>query len=373
MWIMGSPRQRIRFCQAPDGVRIALAEVGQGPPLVKAANYLTHLELDWDSSVWRHWLHALSSRHRLIRYDERGCGLSDWEIEDFSLEAWVTDLETVVDGLHLERFPLLGISQGGAVAIAYAVRHPERVTRLVLYGAYALGRIRRSTTPEQRQEAATLLDLIRLGWGQDNPAFRQVFTTLFMPDATLDQTRSFNELQRQTTTPANAVLFEEAFYALDVTELARRVTVPTLILHARHDAMVPFEEGRRLAGLIPESTFVPLDGRNHILLETEPAWTRFVEEVAAFLDDMPAGPPPALGARGIVGGLSPREQEVLELISLGLGNAEIAARLFISPHTLRNHITNVFAKLNVETRAQAIVMAREAGMGRSGVDQTGRG
>lgn len=350
-----------------------MAEVGEGPPLVKVANYLTHLEFDWDSPVWRHWLDALSSRRRLIRYDERGCGLSDWEVEDFSLEAWVTDLETVVDGLHLDRFPLLGISQGGAVAIAYAVKHPERVTGLVLYGAYALGRIRRSTTPEQRREAVTLLDLMRLGWGQDNPAFRQVFTTLFMPDATLEQTRSFNELQRQTTSPANAVHFEEAFYALDVTELARKVTVPTLILHARDDAMVPFEEGRRLGGLIPESTFVPLDGRNHILLETEPAWGRFVGEVTAFLDDTLADPALPLVRRDVVGGLSPREQEVLELISLGLGNIEIATRLFISPHTLRNHITNIFAKLDVETRSQAIVMAREAGMGRTGADQPGRG
>jgi pimeloyl-ACP methyl ester carboxylesterase/DNA-binding CsgD family transcriptional regulator len=368
---MGEPRQRIRFCQAPDGVRIALAEVGEGPPLVKAANYLTHLEFDWDSPVWRHWLDALSSGHRLIRYDERGCGLSDWDVVDFSLDAWVTDLETVVDSMHLEHFPLLGISQGGAVAIAYAVRHPERVTRLVLYGAYALGRLRRSTTPEQHQEAVTLLDLIQLGWGQDNPAFRQVFTTLFMPDATPEQTRSLNELQRRTTSPANAVLFEEAFYALDVTDLARRVQVPTLILHARNDAMIPFEEGRRLAGLIPESRFVPLDSRNHILVESEPAWARFVEEVGAFVDDTPTGRPP-LGGTDVVGGLSPREQEVLELISLGLGNAEIAERLFISPHTLRNHITHVFAKLNAETRAQAIVMAREAGMGRSTTDQTGR-
>ena len=213
--------------------------------------------------------------------------------------------------------------------------------------------------------------MIRLGWGQDNPAFRQVFTTLFMPDATPEQTRSLNELQRRTTSSANAVLFEEAFYALDVTDLARRVPVPTLILHARNDAMIPFDEGRRLAGLIPDSTFVPLDSRNHILVESEPAWARFVEEVRAFVDDTPTGRSP-LGGRDVVGGLSPREQEVLELISQGLGNAEIAERLFISPHTLRNHITNVFAKLNAGTRAQAIVMAREAGMGRSGSDQTSR-
>ena len=296
-------RQRIRFCHSRDGVRIACAEAGEGPPLVKAANYLTHLEYDWESPVWRHWLEALATGRRYVRYDERGCGLSDWDIEDFSLEAWVADLEAVVDGLGLERFALLGISQGGAVAIAYAVRHPERVSHLVLYGAYARGRFHRSTSPDQQQEARTLLDLMRLGWGQDNPAFRQTFTSLFMPDGTLGQMRWFNELQRRTTSPENAVRFEEAFYGIDVAELARRVTTPTLILHARGDAMIPFEEGRRLAALIPDSTFVPLEGRNHILLETEPAWPRFVEEVRAFLDQ---APPDALAGRARQqGGLLP--------------------------------------------------------------------
>ena len=281
-------RQRIRFCSARDGVRIACAEAGEGPPLVKVANYLTHLEYDWESPVWRHWLAALADHHRFVRYDERGCGLSDWDIDDFSVDAWVSDLEAVVDGLGLERFPLLGISQGGAVAIAYAVRHPEKVSHLVLYGAYALGRFTRSTSPEQQQEARTLLDLMRLGWGQDNPAFRQTFTTLFMPDATQVQMRWFNELQRRTTSPENAVRFEEAFYGIDVAELARRVMTPTLILHARGDAMIPFDEGRRLAALIPDSSFVPLESRNHILLETEPAWARFVQELSVFIDDTPA-------------------------------------------------------------------------------------
>jgi pimeloyl-ACP methyl ester carboxylesterase/DNA-binding CsgD family transcriptional regulator len=365
---VGSVKQSIRFSRAPDGVRIAYATVGQDPPLVKAANYLTHLEFDRESPVWRHWIDALSTNHRLVRYDERGCGLSDWDVEDFSLEAWVSDLETVVGAVGLDRFPLLGISQGGAVAIAYAVRHPEKVTGLILYGAYALGRFHRSSSPEQDREARTLLDLMRLGWGQDNPAFRQVFTTLFMPDATLEQMRWFNDLQRLTTSPENAVRFEEAFYSLDVTALAPKVAVPTLILHARGDAMIPFEEGRRLAALIPESTFVPLDGRNHILLDTEPAWRRFLDEVEAFIDAT-AEPLPK-GSPAVIGILSPREQEVLELIARGLGNAEIAERLYISPHTVRNHITNVFAKLQVETRAQAIVLAREAGMGRPVEDGT---
>jgi pimeloyl-ACP methyl ester carboxylesterase/DNA-binding SARP family transcriptional activator len=293
---LGGLRQRIRFTHARDGTRIACAEAGDGPPLVKAANYLTHLEFDWESPVWRHWLRALADGRRLVRYDERGCGLSDWDIEDFSLDTWVADLEAVVEELGLDRFPLLGISQGGPVAIEYAVRHPEKVTHLVLYGTYARGRFKRSATPEQQQEARTLLQLMRLGWGQDNPAFRQTFTTLFMPDGTLDQMQWFNELQRRTTSPGNAVRFEEAFYGLDVTEQAQRVTVPTLVLHARGDAMIPFEEGRQLAALVPDSVFVPLEGRNHILLETEPAWTRFVQEVTAFIDET-ASPLPSSGRR----------------------------------------------------------------------------
>jgi pimeloyl-ACP methyl ester carboxylesterase/DNA-binding SARP family transcriptional activator len=284
-WSQRVARQRIRFCSAADGVRIAAAEVGEGPPLVKAANYLTHLEYDWESPVWRHWVDALAAHHRFVRYDERGSGLSDWDVDDFTLDAWVSDLEAVVDGLGIDRFALLGISQGGAVAIAYAVRHPERITHLVLYGAYAVGRFHRSDSAEAQQEARTLLDVMRIGWGQDNPAFRQTFTTLFMPEATLAQTRWFNELQRRTTSPENAVRFEEAFYRLDVRDLARQVTTPTLILHATGDAMIPFDEGRRLAALIPDSTFVQLEGRNHILLEGEPAWTRFVAEVTAFLDE----------------------------------------------------------------------------------------
>ncbi|HZK52001.1 MAG TPA: alpha/beta hydrolase, partial [Actinomycetota bacterium] len=228
-------KQSIRFCHSSDDARIAYATVGRGPPLVKVANYLSHLEFDWESPVWRHWLDELSTRRQLVRYDERGCGLSDWDVDDFSLEAWITDLESVVEATGLQRFPLLGISQGGAVALAYAARHPERVTHLILYGAYARGRLLRSNSPEHLREAGTLLDLMRIGWGQDNPAFRQVFTTLLMPEATADQMNWFNELQRRSTSPQNAVRFEEAFFSLDATELAPNITTPTLVLHARAD------------------------------------------------------------------------------------------------------------------------------------------
>ena len=184
--------QEIRYCTSPDGVRIAYASTGAGPPMVKAANWLTHLDLEWGSPIWAHWIDALSARHRLIRYDERGCGMSDWEVRDFSLDAWVEDLELVVDSVGLERFPLLGMSQGGAVALAYAVRHPERVTRIVLVGAYARGRLARAATPEEHEEAALDLQVGRVGWRRDDPAYRQVFASQFLPDADRQRWDAFN-------------------------------------------------------------------------------------------------------------------------------------------------------------------------------------
>lgn len=268
---------------APDRVRIAYATMGQGPPLVKAANWLTHVELDRTSPVWRHWLRELSATHRLIRYDERGCGLSDWDVDDFSVETWVRDLEAVVDSVEIERFPLLGISQGGAVAITYAIRHPERVSHLILYGAYAVGWAKRPLPDDVREEYEALLTLTRQGWGRDAPAYRQVFTGLFVPDADDSQIRSFNEMQRISTSPENAVRFQKAFGEVDVRDLLPEVRTPTLVLHARDDARCPFEQGRLLAAEIPGARFVPLEGRNHVLLEDEPAWRTLISEVRDFL------------------------------------------------------------------------------------------
>jgi pimeloyl-ACP methyl ester carboxylesterase len=285
-----STEQEIRFCIASDQVRIAYARTGAGPPLVKAANWLSHLEFDWKSPVWRHWLRDLSRDHTLIRYDERGCGLSDWSVQDFSLDAWVRDLEAVVDALQLERFSLLGISQGGPIGIAYAVRHPERVSRLVLYGAYARGRAHRNLTEQEREERELMLRMIRIGWGKDHPAFRQVFTSLFIPGATREQVEWFNELARISASPENAARLSAGFDQLDVRELAPKVRVPTLVLHATGDLRVPYEEGRLLASLIPGARLVSLESRNHILLETDPAWGRFLQEVRGFL-----GVPPEPG------------------------------------------------------------------------------
>ncbi len=276
--------QEIRYCTSPDGVRIAYASTGSGPPLVKAANWLTHLDLEWDSSIWAHWIDALSARHRLIRYDERGCGLSDWEVRDISLDAWVEDLELVVDQAGLDRFPLLGMSQGGAVALAYAVRHPERVSRIVLIGAYARGRLARAATPEEHEEAALDLQVGRVGWRRDDPAYRQVFASQFLPDADRERWDAFNALQRATTSTENVVRFLDTFANLDVSALAARVACPTLIVHARGDRRVPTAQARELAALIPDSRMLLVDSGNHIVMAEEPAWSELVDELDAFLD-----------------------------------------------------------------------------------------
>ncbi|MCL4265025.1 MAG: alpha/beta fold hydrolase [Anaerolineae bacterium] len=279
-----APPQEIQFCVSADAVRIAYATVGQGPPLVKVANWLSHLEFDWQSLVWRHWLEGLARYHRLIRYDERGCGLSDWHAADMSFAAWLNDLEAVVEATGVDRFPLLGMSQGGAIAIAYAVRHPERVSHLILYGSYARGKLQRNPSAAQILEANTLVDLIKIGWGRENPAFRQVFAALFMPDGTPEQLRAFNELQRVSSSPENAARIVSGFNEINVTDLARRVTAPTLVLHARDDGRIPFEEGQLLAALIPNARFVPLESKNHVLLADEPAWQHFLSEFYRFLE-----------------------------------------------------------------------------------------
>jgi class 3 adenylate cyclase/pimeloyl-ACP methyl ester carboxylesterase len=275
--------QEIRFCTAPDGVQLAYSMVGQGPPLVKTGNWMTHLEYDLASPIWRHLYRELARVRTLVRYDTRGNGLSDRAVEDVSFEAFVQDLETVIEAVNLPRFALFGISQGCALAIVYAVRHPERVSHLILYGGYALGRGRRARTAAEREENAAMLTLLRLGWGKENPAFRQLFTSQFMPGATKEQADWFNELQRITVAPETAARIIESTDELDVTALLPHVTVPTLVMHARDDARVPFEAGRRMAAGIPGARFVTLQGRNHLFLETEPAFAQFLEQTRAFL------------------------------------------------------------------------------------------
>lgn len=277
------PQQEIHFCRTVDGVQLAYARMGQGAPLVKAGAFLTHLEKELESPIWRHFWRDLARDYTLIRYDARGNGLSDWEVEELSFDAFVRDLETVIDAVGLDRFALLGISQGCAVSIAYAVRHPERVTRLVLYGGFAQGATKRARSAAEREQLAAVLTLVRLGWGQENPAFRQIFTSQFVPEGTKEQIDWWNEMQRVSASPENAARFIAAVGDIDVTDLLAKVTVPTLVLHARDEARVPFDAGRRMAAGIPGARLVPLQSRNHLILENEPAYARFLEEIRAFL------------------------------------------------------------------------------------------
>jgi pimeloyl-ACP methyl ester carboxylesterase/DNA-binding CsgD family transcriptional regulator len=351
--------QRIRYLRASDGVQLAWAEAGAGPLLIKASNWLTHLEYEWESPVWRHWMSFLSSGFRFVRYDERGCGMTEWNISDLSFERRIADLEAIVDAANArEPFALLGISQGAAVCVAYAVRHPERVSRLILYGAYAQGWSRRGD-PEHAREYDAIVDLIRAGWGRDNPAFRSVFTSRFVPGASPEQLAWFNDLCRKTASAHNAAELLKSRADIDVVDLLPQVTAPTLVLHAREDAVTPLGQGQRLASAIPCAQFVELDSKNHILLEHEPAWGRFKAAVCEFMGTaaQPMREDPAFDA------LSPREREILALIAEGLGNVEIAGRLSISDKTVRNHVSNVFDKLGVWTRAQAIVFARDRRFG----------
>jgi pimeloyl-ACP methyl ester carboxylesterase/DNA-binding CsgD family transcriptional regulator len=340
---VGSVEQQVRFCTAGDGVRLAYAVHGRGPPIVRAATWLTHLDFDWESPVWRHWLAELGDGHTVVRYDERGCGLSDRELGHLSVETWVADLEAVVAAAGVDRFALLGVSQGAAVALVYAARHPERLTHLVLYGGYARGRMWRG--PEARRHAEAMMSAIRAGWTDTNPTFRHLFSMLFLPQGTAEQMAWYDELQRRSTSAAIAARLYEARDRIDVVDLASRVTTPTLVAHARGDRVVPVEEGRLLAARIPGARFVLVESANHILLSDEPAWRAFRSELRAFLGTEPAP------AGTDVTTLSPRELDVLELVAAGLTNEAIAERLCLSVRTVERHLSNVYVKLRVSGKA----------------------
>lgn len=274
-------RQQIHFCTARDGVRLAYAITGQGPPLIKSGNWLTHLEFDWQSPVWRRMVEQLTRHYQLIRYDARGNGLSDWNVKNISIEAFVDDLETVINETGLDRFALLGLSQGCAISIAYAVRHPEKVSHLILYGGFVRGW--QYSGPKTKEKWQALMALIRQGWGQRNPAYRQMFTSMIMPGASPEEMHWFNELQRISTTPDNVLKIVQALGAFDVRGLLAKIQAPTLVMHAREDAVIPFNAGLEIAEGIPNATFVPLEGQNHIFLENDPSYHRFITEVIAFL------------------------------------------------------------------------------------------
>ncbi len=274
--------QEIRFCTTADNVRIAYSVAGRGPPVLKAGNWLNHLEYDWKSPIWSHLLRWMASENQLVRYDARGNGLSDWDVSEISFASYLRDLESVADASGLERFTLFGISQGCAVSIAYAAKHPERVGRLILYGGFARGRRIRGTL-EEIEQAEAMITLMRTGWGQENPAFRQVFTSLLLPGGTPEQMQWFNDLQKTTASPGNAVRMRFVSDTLDVSDLLARVKAPTLVLHCKDDAVQPFAEGMQIAAGIPGARFVALEGRNHLILESDPGWPKFREEVSRFL------------------------------------------------------------------------------------------
>ncbi len=348
-------QQDIRFTRSADGTRLAYAVHGRGFPLVRAAHWLTNIDRDWRTPVWRPWFDALGARYRFHRYDSRGCGLSDRDATDASLDVLVEDLEAVVDAAKLDRFALLGISQGGAVSMTYAVRHPERVSHLVLLGAFARGPLRRAASPDEVESIRAQVKLIEVGWGQDSPAFLQLFTNQIFPNARPEQVASFNDLQRMSCTPRHAARLVASFNEIDASPYLARVTCPTLVLHTRGDICAPFDEGLFIASSIRGARLVPLETRSHVPTPGEPSFDRVIEEIEAFVGATDEGRP-------AFPDLTPRERQVLEHIARGLDNAQIAAHLDLSGKTVRNHITNIFQKIGVDSRAQAIVQAREAGL-----------
>ena len=351
-------RQRVRYLTTSDGTRIAWADSGTGPVVVKAANWLTHLEFEWESPIWAHWIEFFSAHSRFVRYDERGCGMSEWRDGELSLDRWADDLGTVIESARPDGpVTLLGISQGAATCIHYALRHPERVAGMILYGGYARGGLRRGT-PDAALAFRAMVDLMRVAWEKRNPAFRQVFTSRFIPDGTAEQLQWFNDLCMKTATGSVMAALLDARAVVDISASLGAVRVPALVLHARGDEVIPLAEGRLMASGIPGAEFVELDSRNHILLEHEPAWERFCSAVLGVLQPNRPGDDASFAA------LSDRERQVLALMAEGLSNAEIGERLNISEKTVRNHASNVFGKLGVWSRAQAIVFARERGFQR---------
>jgi pimeloyl-ACP methyl ester carboxylesterase/DNA-binding CsgD family transcriptional regulator len=349
---------QIRFCDSFDGAKIAYCVSGEGPAVILLPSWLTHLEFQRRSVAWQPWLEALSERYTLIRYDPRGCGMSDRSVEDLTFGAWVRDLDALVAHLKLGAFSLIGVCQGGAVALEYAARHPGRVGHLVLFGTYARGRNKRDDIPLEPEKARVMLDMIRLGWGSEDHAFATAFAKQFQPEGAPGHLRTWCELQRRAASPETAAALTEYMFRIDIRTALSVIGCPTLVAHARSDAVVPFEEGRLLARSIHGARFLELDTPNHFPRDDEPAWRSFLETLYDFL------PAPARKEDGRFAELTQREREVLDLVAAGLDNRAIAGRLGISPKTVRNHVSALFAALGVNSRAEAIVTARDAGFGR---------
>jgi pimeloyl-ACP methyl ester carboxylesterase/DNA-binding CsgD family transcriptional regulator len=339
--------QQIRFTRGRDGVRLAYAVHGSGPPLIVVSCWLSHLQHDWRSPVWRHFLEELGEIATLVRYDERGLGMSDWNVDDFSFEARFGDLEALVDALGFDQFALLGMSGGSSVAMAYAARHPERVSRLILYGTVCGRPV--SFDEIGWAEEETWRSLIRVGWAKEDPVFRRVFTQKFIPGATDEQMQWFDALQRMATSPKNAVESRAERQAVAIQGELPRIKAPTLILQALEDEVATFANAIEVAELIPDARLVPLESRNHILLADEPAWARFVDEVRTFVEPDRR----AMRAAGDAGveALSARELDVLREVAEGRSNGEIGAVLGLSARTVERHLSNAYGKLSVTGKA----------------------
>ena len=346
----------IRFVSSSDGVQLAAARYGAGPALIKAATWLTHIDRVLPGSVQAALIDEFAPRHTYVEYDTRGCGLSQRRVDELSFDAWVRDLEAVADAYSPEQpFTLLGFTCAAGVAVEYAARHPERVSKLILFGGFATSYHSTShPDPAVRREGDLMLALAELGWGNSSAAFRQVFVSRFLPDATPSEWRAFDELQRATATPDVAVRFLGAMYDMNVKEAAARVRCPTLVLHPTGDEMVRFEQGRRLASLIPGARFVPLQGRNHIPFPREPAWEGFVRETRQFLGAAPHLPQASSPVQ-----LTARQTEVLRRISFGESDKQIAAALRLSPRTVEMHAARALQALGCRTRAEGVRRATE--------------
>lgn len=351
---MTSFGQQIRFCTSRDGTRIAYAISGSGPSVIRLAGLFTHLEFDYDSAIWQPWLSALAGNRMLIRYDARGSGLSDREGVEFSLERYLDDVEAVAKAAGLGRFALFGIGGPGPLGIAYAVRHPDRVTHLLLHAPFTRGRIARATSPAQIEEIEAVFKLISLGFGDDDPSRRQMLASQFLPDGSAEQLRELGDLLRVTSTPRDTVEFLRVFYNMDIRTMLPQVRCPTLVLHPRAGFRVPLEEGRLVAHAIPGARLVPLKTRNTYPPKDDPAWRQITAEIDSFL-------PSATAASAVddlpLTELTPRERSIFGAVVEGLGNKEIARQFGISDKTVRNHLSSIFGKLGVSSRTQLIVRA----------------
>jgi pimeloyl-ACP methyl ester carboxylesterase/DNA-binding winged helix-turn-helix (wHTH) protein len=272
----------VRFCSSADGVSIAHAEVGKGYPIVAVGSWMSHLEEDWSNPMWGHYIRHLARDFTLIRYDQRGNGMSDWDNVDISFDRMVDDLKAVIDCYEYEKVALFGPSQAASVSIAYARQFPEKVSHLILYGAYARGRCKRGN-PEGIEESKALVTLIRQSWGRENPVVRQMMTSLFMPDASQEESAWFNEFQKTCGPGENLARFREIFDDMDVSGLLAEIKIPTLVVQCVGDSIAPLSEGKLIASRIPGARLVTLNSKNHMVFENEPGFHRFLDTVHSFM------------------------------------------------------------------------------------------